>query len=59
MVTTMDVVVDDDCSRTVARIPIIRFEIGLLRILLLDKALPAALPTVTVVVITSENRNCS
>ena len=44
MVTTIDVVVDELCSNTVARIPIIRFDTGLLRIALLEKAFPAALP---------------
>ena len=44
MVTTMDVVVDELCNNTVARMPIIKLETGLLRMALLEKALPAALP---------------
>ena len=44
MVTTIDVVVDELCSSTVARMPIIRFDTGLLRIALLENAFPAALP---------------
>ena len=45
IVTTMEVVVEELCRRTVAKIPIIRFEIGLLRMSLLENAFPAALPT--------------
>ena len=45
IVTTIEVVVEELCSRTVAKIPIIRFEMGLLRISLLENAFPAALPT--------------
>ena len=44
IVTTMDVVVDELCNNTVARMPIIKFDTGLLRMALLEKALPAALP---------------
>ena len=44
MLTTMDVVVDELCSNTVTKIPIIRSAIGLLRILLDAKASPAVFP---------------
>ena len=42
--TTIDVVVEELWSNTVTRTPIIRSAIGLLRITLLRKASPAALP---------------
>ena len=44
MDTTIDVDVDEDCTRTVANTPIIRAAIGLDKILLFVKAFPAALP---------------
>ena len=44
MLTTMDVVVDELCTNTVAKIPIIRSAMGLLRILLDAKASPAVFP---------------
>ena len=44
MLTTIDVVVDELCTNTVAKIPIIRSAIGLLRISLDAKASPAVFP---------------
>ena len=44
MPTTIDVVVEELCTNTVARIPIIRSATGLLRILLDAKASPAVFP---------------
>lgn len=44
MLTTMDVVVEERCTNTVARQPIIRSATGLLRILLDAKASPAVFP---------------
>ena len=44
MLTTIDVVVEELCTNTVARIPTIRSATGLLRILLDGKASPAVFP---------------
>ena len=44
MLTTIDVVVEELCSNTVPRIPIIRPATGLDRISFSPNALPAALP---------------
>ena len=44
MLTTIDVVVDELCTNTVAKIPIMRPATGLLRILFDAKASPAAFP---------------
>ena len=44
MDTTMEVDVDEDCTRTVAKTPIIKSAMGFDKILLLVNAFPAALP---------------
>ena len=44
MDTTMDVLVEELCTSTVARTPIIRLDIGFERMALLEKASPTALP---------------